>query len=142
MMGGRERLRAGNIFLFRDEPHTGGSVEVREDAAVDEKREPVYFCRSCGNSITSRKYSLEIDEKHLHTFMNPSGLIFQITCFSEAPGCLIYGSYTDEFTWFAGYEWSVVLCRVCSQHLGWHYSSGGNGFFGLIMDNLAEGEGG
>ncbi len=127
-------------LFFRDEEVPGGSVETLEEEKTDEKREQVYFCRSCGNTITSRKYNFEIDDRHLHTFMNPAGLIFQIACFSHASGCHIYGEYTEEFTWFAGYEWSIALCRVCSRHLGWHYSSGLSSFYGLIMENLAEGE--
>ena len=127
-------------LLFREDPAFGGNTETGKEAKSEEKREQVYFCRTCGNSITSRKYSFDMEGRHLHTFMNPSGLIFQIACFSHASGCHIFGNYTGEFTWFSGYDWSVVLCRVCGKHLGWHYSSGENGFFGLIMENLAEGE--
>ncbi len=128
------------MFLFRDDAVTGGSVETRHDEGTEEKRERVYYCRECGTTITSRKYSFEMEDQHLHTFLNPSGLIFQISCFSRARGCRVYGSYTAEFSWFPGYEWAIALCRGCGRHMGWHYSSGASDFFGLIMENLAEGE--
>jgi hypothetical protein len=33
------------------------------------------------------------------------------------------GYPTDQDTWFPGYAWTILYCRVCRNHLGWHFTS-------------------
>jgi hypothetical protein len=94
------------------------------------------LCKNCGNLITSDADSIVVNGSHDHTFVNPMGLQFHIGCFSNAGGCRITGVPTAEYTWFPGFAWSYVVCSGCHTHLGWHYQSGGGGFFGLILDQL------
>ncbi|HPC42688.1 MAG TPA: cereblon family protein [Spirochaetota bacterium] len=94
------------------------------------------LCKTCGNPITSDEAGIAMNGSHEHTFMNPRGMVFRIGCFSKAAGCFIVGSPTDEYTWFPGFAWCCVICARCQSHLGWHYRSGGSGFFGLILDQL------
>lgn len=106
-----------------------------DDETAREKR---LLCRKCGHAITSRGRAIVADGSHIHLFTNPAGLAFRIGCFSDAPGCLVAGEPTTEFTWFPGHAWSFALCAGCGAHLGWYYDSGSGGFFGLILANLAE----
>jgi hypothetical protein len=111
---------------------------IREEDARDEtdvQRNHI-LCKTCGNAITSEADSIAIYGSHEHTFVNPMGLTFHIGCFSNAGGCHIMGAPTAEYTWFPGFTWSYVVCSSCFTHLGWHYNSGGSGFFGLILDQL------
>lgn len=43
---------------------------------------------------------------------------------------------TRAYTWFPGYAWRLALCAKCGLHLGWHYRSSGDDFFGLILNRL------
>jgi hypothetical protein len=80
--------------------------------------------------------------RHEHAFFNPAGIAFQVRCFREAPGCLVQGQATAEFSWFAGYQWQYALCGICLSHLGWLFSSGKSSaenadvFFGLIARKI------
>lgn len=119
---------------------TGDSTATEtlaRDKTGEEPEEPrSLVCKTCGTAITSRECAIEVSGSHRHTFMNPGGIVFRIGCFSGASGCYIMGEPTGDYTWFPGYAWCYVICSGCFSHLGWHYSSGEGGFFGLILDRL------
>lgn len=129
----------GAAFFKRSDgvsPDAAADTLTREDDEA--ARERRLLCRKCGHAITSRGRAIVSDGSHVHVFTNPAGLTFRIGCFSDAPGCLLAGEPTTEFTWFPGHAWSFALCAGCGAHLGWYYDSGSGGFFGLILANLAE----
>jgi hypothetical protein len=77
------------------------------------------------------------DGSWTHTFFNPAGIVFEIICFSTAPGCLVQGPSSTEFSWFAGFTYRLAFCGNCLTHLGWFYESRDSSFFGLILKKLA-----
>ncbi len=107
-----------------------------QDDAADERHRAL-LCSACRTPITSAGERHEKQNKHLHTFFNPAGIVYEIGCFRKAPGCLVYGRPSTEFSWFSGYCWQIVYCRRCGQHLGWKFS-GVDEFFGLIVKKLTE----
>ncbi len=124
-------------LLLRYEGGTSSDTVSREESRPEEKDEEGLFCYKCGHFITSRKSAIKITEQHHHTFFNPAGVIYEIGCFSDAAGCIQYGPFSSEFSWFAGYMWRLSLCAVCTTHLGWLFSSGDSSFYGLIIKNLS-----
>jgi hypothetical protein len=96
-------------------------------------------CVVCGHAITTTAARTSVSGHHLHTFCNPHGLVFEIGCFSEAPGCGATGPAEHFFSWFPGYAWRMGVCRGCHAHLGWSYGDAPD-FWGLIVDRLAERE--
>lgn len=109
---------------------------VRDEAGEKSKEPRTLVCKACGTAITSQECAIEVGGSNCHTFLNPGGIVFRIGCFSGASGCFIMGEPTVEYTWFPGYAWCYVICSGCLSHMGWHYSSGEGGFFGLILDRL------
>ena len=101
---------------------------------------PALLCRQCLAFIARPEDRIAVDGAHHHTFANPHGIVFEIGCFQQAPGCAAAGAPTDEFTWFAGHRWQVAVCGACLTHLGWRFTgiNTGGGFFGLILDQLVE----
>lgn len=95
-------------------------------------------CAGCGAGITDPAAAIRIGDAHHHVFTNPAGMVFEIGCFREAPGCRCAGTPTLEWTWFAGRAWRYAHCRACGVHLGWHYRGDGDDFFGLILLRLTE----
>lgn len=119
-----------------DSPAGGADVLVDEEDDAEEKDEKSLRCVVCQASITSPKERVSKNGKHLHTFFNPAGIVYEIGCFRKAPGGLVYGPASTEFAWFSGYAWQIVYCHNCSEHLGWFFSGAGDSFFGLIVNRL------
>ena len=101
-----------------------------------EQDDPEILCRACGHSITHPDHRILKADSFSHTFANPYGHVFEIGCFSKAPGCVTASPASDEFSWFKGYVWAVAVCSRCASQLGWRFSSGADTFYGLILDQL------
>lgn len=71
-------------------------------------------------------------------FFNPHGLMFEVGCFRQAPGCAVIGGSSEEFTWFAGHRWQVAICARCGLHMGWLFRdiAQGSAFWGLLLPHL------
>jgi len=123
-------------FLLKKEGKTSSGTTSKMEDQLEEMSEEGLFCRHCGHYITSPDLRIVVNDRHQHTFFNPAGVVYEIGCFSAAAGCRQYGSPSSEFSWFAGFTWSLSLCAVCTSHLGWFFRSNDSAFFGLIVKNL------
>jgi len=135
------RIHAKPLWLFKqssEDPRDKSSTSTSHDTVTEKEKRPL-LCKHCRNEITTAEHSSIINGKHAHRFTNPAGITFNIGCFSQAWGCIVYGIPTYEYTWFAGFTWCIALCTNCHTHLGWYYQSGKDFFFGLILDNLIKG---
>ena len=95
-------------------------------------------CRACGSVVTGKDMKIQVSGRHAHTFFNPAGIVFELGCFRDAPGCLVVVFPSSEFTWFPGHLWRIALCRRCRIHLGWLFAMEGSTFYGLILSKLRE----
>ena len=110
--------------------------DVGKDETVDKKWQIV--CVECSQGITVDFERIEVNGAHEHTFINPSGIIFQIGCFTRVFETKISGSATEQWCWFKDYSWRMVCCDRCGTHLGWVYMANGEiRFFGLIINRLS-----
>jgi hypothetical protein len=129
-------------ILFKkesDKKQTKGRVKIDKKTEKQRKeyKEKHILCKFCEHKITTTAYKTEIEGNFKHAFLNPAGHIFEIGCFTRADGCVSLGIPSYEWTWFKDYKWQVALCRECSSHLGWFYSSEQKkAFFGLILNTL------
>ncbi|MFH0781668.1 MAG: cereblon family protein [Pseudomonadota bacterium] len=95
-------------------------------------------CLACGGVVTWKDQKIQVSGSHSHTFFNPAGIVYELGCFQQAPGCLVVGPPSAEFTWFPGHLWRLALCRRCRTHLGWLFAMAGATFYGLILSKLRE----
>lgn len=123
----------------RDEPSADAPEATPGDARARDAERPIR-CAACSYAITRADQRTTVDGKHVHERANPSGFLYRIGCFREAPGCVGEGGSTAFFTWFPGYAWQLTMCGGCGVHLGWAFRGEGGGFHGLVLDRLAEGE--
>ncbi len=102
-----------------------------------EKEEPI-ICAYCSAAITSSSQAIAVNDRHEHAFFNPAGIAFEIRCFRQAPGCLVEGEPTTEFSWFDGCSWQLAACSNCLGQLGWFFQTLGKkkSFFGLISNKI------
>jgi hypothetical protein len=126
------------LFRGGEVPGQGLLLEDQERSEGDEPDRRMLLCRTCGQPVTRSRDRVEANGKHLHALFNPAGILFEVGCFAQAPGCRFEGEFTLEFTWFPGHAWRFALCRQCGAHLGWEYQGAASGFVGLIVTELRE----
>lgn len=117
-------------------PRPATKPAARDD--IQAERDDRLFCAHCRNAVTHEDQRIGVSGAHTHTCTNPSGLVFHIGCFREAPGCAATGEATAQHSWFAGYGWKVTVCTRCGVQLGWHFLGDADTFYGLILDRLAQ----
>ncbi|WP_456473291.1 cereblon family protein [Desulfolithobacter sp.] len=120
----RNRHLARNLPGSRSQNHSG----TTDDSPLR--------CARCRAPVTSRSEAISVHNSHEHAFFNPAGIAFEIRCFRQAPGCLVSGQPTSEFTWFGGYTWQLAICAGCRCHLGWFFARPASSFFALIAGNI------
>lgn len=91
------------------------------------------YCLQCAAAITRETARQEIDGQHRHRFINPAAVVYEVCCYTSAPGVDISGEATHEHSWFPAYTWQYVHCSDCASHLGWYFECRGkHAFFALI----------
>jgi hypothetical protein len=94
-------------------------------------------CVACGHAIAREKARVEVDGRHVHTFVNPAGHEYTIRCFGEAPGCAGAGDESTFWSWFPGFAWRIALCARCGAQVGWSFRREASVFWGLIAERVA-----
>ncbi|WP_051283897.1 cereblon family protein [Desulforegula conservatrix] len=127
-----------NIFCLKSDPDDLPSETVSsfDEAYAKHEDENFILCRNCGSPLTSINFKISVNGNHTHAFVNPYGMVFEIACFSKAPGCSAASRPSDEFSWFKGHTWMVSVCKLCLNHNGWLFESKDHFFFGLILDQI------
>ncbi len=125
------------VLKTSEEKHSSG-IKIKTEKKFGLAENHFIVCKNCSNRITTPERIISVNREHTHTFTNPEGFAYEISCFSIAEGCAVYGDPTLEHTWFNGFSWSFCMCSRCLIHLGWHYERGGESFFGLILALLAD----
>lgn len=130
-----ELARPDLVFL---DPRGSTASQKQVGARVEgeAKKEKRLFCALCRHPITHQDERIPVNGRHEHTYTNPGGYTFRISCFHEAGGCIAIGEATTAHTWFKGYAWQVAICASCERHLGWRFQAPADYFHGLIFDRL------
>lgn len=109
--------------------------ENQQETVTEENKK--LLCSYCKNYITNADESISIEGAQTHTFSNPVGYVYTINCYRTAPGCMVAGDSTSEFTWFSDYAWQLAFCNACREQLGWLFSNEQQ-FYALIVDRLIQ----
>ncbi|HTQ47759.1 MAG TPA: cereblon family protein [Polyangiaceae bacterium] len=109
----------------------------REERRESELQEETWIrCSGCGQAITRARARIEVEGKHVHTFVNPAGFEYTIRCFAEAPGCVGAGEESTFWSWFRGFAWRMAACAGCGAHVGWSFRKEESVFWGLVVDRI------
>lgn len=124
------------MLLREGEPRTQLEPEATKssDEADEVALERRIRCRHCRESIARRDAGTT-----RHIFANPAGRVFEIVTVREAR-LEVWGTPTEEHTWFPGFAWRTGSCPGCGFHLGWIFDPVGEGvsFCGLITSEIHE----
>ncbi len=110
--------------------------QAQEKMQAAEQEEEVIVCAYCSHPITDPEKQIIVNDSFRHVFANPHGIVFEIGCFSQARGTRPTSIPSSEFSWFVGFSWQICVCRYCSTHLGWVFTSDSQKFHGLILEKL------
>ena len=124
------------MIHFFQSPANKNFLKQRPEKEKRSFADKAIFCRQCLNEITYENFGVEKNNSHIHSFANPYGYLFTIRCFSSAPGVIVTGPYSSEFSWFNNYSWKIAVCRRCMTHLGWKFAGADSHFFGLIAEKI------
>jgi hypothetical protein len=94
------------------------------------------ICASCGHALARSQARIEVEGRHVHTFVNPAGHEYTIRCFGEAPGCAGEGEESTFWSWFRGFAWRLASCGRCGAHVGWSFRRETSVFWGLIVERV------
>jgi hypothetical protein len=119
--------------MGKETQHERETLHERDAAAREDRW---LRCTSCGHAIAPEKARIDVDGKHVHTFVNPQGHEYTIRCFADAPGCSGAGEESTFWTWFAGFAWRAAICASCAAHVGWSFRSSATAFLGLIVERV------
>jgi len=129
-------MRDRGRLLFLKEPGVAPGSRIRPEginASREDDGEAWFVCGTCGRGVA--RYSDWRGEGSRRTCANPHGLVFEISLFHAAPGCVAVGEKSGEFSWYPGHLWRAAICGGCAAHLGWRFE-GESLFWGLIEGAL------
>lgn len=128
----RERERNPSSPFQSNQKPRGASRTDEKSTDCDQER---LVCEVCRSWITSTSARIELFGGHVHTRINPGGYVYRLGLFDHAPGVRSVTLPTQEFSWFPGCAWQIVVCRGCGEHLGWEFC-GEKRFFALLPEKL------
>ncbi|XP_053947006.1 protein cereblon [Anastrepha ludens] len=86
----------------------------------------VFSCRYCGNRIANCQQLFAMSKHGVQTqYCNSAGYIHETnTVYQLLPDAITYsGQPSSEFSWFPGYEWHIIVCKICARHIGWKFKA-------------------
>ena len=113
------------VLLLKKDPTSDVRTNPSDDETELARPRSVRWvvCRDCSNAIAREDWILSSESDAPLFFSNPHGRAFHLLLATHAPGMLSDPSFTTEHTWFAGYAWSIGVCKSCRQHLGWQFKA-------------------
>ncbi|KAK4878784.1 hypothetical protein RN001_011290 [Aquatica leii] len=102
--------------------------------------ERLLCCAVCKAEITNQKYVFAMSKDGVQSnYCNPSGHVYETVTVLKADNFNLTGAPSKEFSWFPGYWWTIMQCRLCRGHIGWKFSSNHlhpSAFYGLAKSGL------
>ncbi|XP_011295031.2 protein cereblon [Musca domestica] len=90
------------------------------------KEEAVYICRTCGTHIANCRELFAMSKHGVQSqYCNSAGYIHETNTVYQVnrQNILYSGSPSTEFSWFPGYQWHIIVCKICEHHLGWEFKA-------------------
>ncbi|CAF0731852.1 unnamed protein product [Adineta steineri] len=104
------------------------------------RRYKKFACRQCAADICEDRDIFSISASGLMAaYVNPHGHIHETLTVLQAKNIRLLGQEVAEHSWFPGYKWTIVQCRLCGSHLGWRFRNSSlkpSTFYGLTRNGL------
>ncbi|RZB40108.1 cereblon [Asbolus verrucosus] len=97
-------------------------------------------CANCDAEIAQQNDVFPMSKDGVQSnYCNPGGYVYETVTVSEATNFNLVGPPSAQFSWFPGYSWTIMQCKMCSSHLGWKFSSVSlkpDSFYGLAKSGF------
>jgi cereblon len=104
------------------------------------RRYKKFACRHCAADICEDRDIFSMSASGLMAaYVNPHGQIHETLTVLHANNIRLMGPEVAEHSWFPGYKWTIVQCRLCGNHLGWRFRNSSlkpSTFYGLTRNGL------
>ncbi|CAG9814866.1 unnamed protein product [Phaedon cochleariae] len=104
------------------------------------KLERTINCNNCGILLTDPSKVFAMSKDGIQSnYVNPGGHVYETVTVISAKNFLLDGNPSRQFSWFPGYAWTVMHCKICSNHLGWKFTSDvlrPKAFYGLAKNSF------
>ncbi|KAL9900219.1 E3 ubiquitin ligase component cereblon isoform 1-T2 [Glossina fuscipes fuscipes] len=90
------------------------------------KEEYIFSCRYCSSHIANCRELFAMSKHGVQTqYCNSAGYVHETnTLYQVNNQAILYsGAPSAEFSWFPGYQWHSIVCKVCKHHLGWEFKA-------------------
>ncbi|EDV94752.1 protein cereblon [Drosophila grimshawi] len=90
------------------------------------KQESLFYCRYCNSSLAYCSDLFAMSKHGVQTqYCNSAGYIHETnTVYRIIAHAVGYsGEPSTEFSWFPGYQWHIIICKFCAQHVGWEFKA-------------------
>ncbi|XP_023302146.2 protein cereblon [Lucilia cuprina] len=90
------------------------------------KKETIFSCRNCAINIADCRELFAMSKHGVQSqYCNSAGYIHETNTFYQVnrQNILYSGSPSSEFSWFPGYQWHIIVCKICKHHLGWEFKA-------------------
>ncbi|KRF78730.1 protein cereblon isoform X2 [Drosophila virilis] len=90
------------------------------------KQESLFYCRYCNSSLAYCSDLFAMSKHGVQTqYCNSAGYIHETnTVYRVIAHAIGYsGEPSTEFSWFPGYQWHIIICKFCAQHVGWEFKA-------------------
>ncbi|XP_017969206.1 protein cereblon homolog isoform X3 [Drosophila navojoa] len=88
--------------------------------------ESLFYCRYCDSSLAYCSDLFAMSKHGVQTqYCNSAGYIHETnTVYRVIAHAIGYsGEPSTEFSWFPGYQWHIIICKFCAQHVGWEFKA-------------------
>ncbi|UJR28922.1 hypothetical protein I4U23_010140 [Adineta vaga] len=104
------------------------------------RRYKKFACRHCAADICEDRHIFSMSASGLMAaYVNPHGQIHETLTVLQVKNVRLIGQEVAEHSWFPGYKWTIVQCRLCGNHLGWRFRNPSlkpSTFYGLTRNGL------
>jgi len=154
LIGSATATKSGHTYTYshNDNDYTHTLSNVLQCDKCSHKicsAEDVFYTRSeLSLSRRNHTYSDSVTRINKTTliqlFVNPAGYSFEVITTKKSE-VQVHGEPSAHASWFPGYSWQTVTCKLCGEHLGWKFTVSDDfdvqdkeqlQFYGLIFSKL------
>lgn len=81
-------------------------------------------CRECDHPVARQSDIFAMSKEGPQgNYVNPFGHVHETLTVHRVDGVTATTPPSNDFSWFPGYAWSIIVCSYCHTHMGWLFKA-------------------